>query len=322
MSVRLFTRWPCLRLSIHDPYARSAPSPVSFTSWLAGSLARWLAAVGITTVAMESTGVYWIPVFEILESYGLEVLLVNARGVKNVPGRKTDVSDAQWIQKLHEHGLLRGSFRPSEEISPLRAYLRVRERLVESAASHIQHMHKALMQMNVQLQHVVSDVAGVTGMRIIRAIVAGERDPDVLSAFRDARCKSSIDTIRAALCGNYRPEHVFALQQALELYDVYQTKMAECDEEIVRVLRHLNERRPGGSGESASQGPRSESQAKERTEFRCPICLVHVARGRSDSDPRRGSVSSASPGCRVRQRYESLEDSQALHLLADTGAQE
>ena len=239
------------------------PRPVrtfcTFTGEL-HELARWLTAVGITTVAMESTGVYWIPVFEILESYGLEVLLVNARGVKNVPGRKTDVSDAQWIQRLHEHGLLRGSFRPSEEMSALRAYLRVRERLVESAASHIQHMHKALMQMNVQLQHVVSDVAGVTGMRITRAIVAGERDPDVLSAFRDARCKSSIDTIRAALCGNYRPEHVFALQQALELYDVYQAKMAECDEEIVRVLRHLND----GREAPARALPKSRGQSRKQ----------------------------------------------------------
>lgn len=222
------------------------PEPVrsfpSFTGEL-HALARWLTDLGITTVAMESTGVYWIPVFEVLQSHGLEVLLVNARSVKNVPGRKTDVKDAQWIQTLHEYGLLRGSFHPSAEMSALRAYLRVRERLVESAAAHIQHMQKALLQMNLQLQHVVSDIVGATGMRILRAIVAGERDPAVLAAFRDVRCTSSIATIGAALCGNYRAEHVFALRQALALYDVYQQKVADCDEEIVGVLRGLNDGR-------------------------------------------------------------------------------
>ena len=143
-------------------------------------LADWLRAVGITTVAMESTGVYWIPVFEILEARGFEVVLVNARDVKHVPGRKTDVNDAQWIQQLHQHGLLRGSFRPRDRVVRLRAYLRHRERLVDYAAAHIQHMQKALMQMNVQLHHVVTDITGVTGMRIIRAIVAGKHAPEQL----------------------------------------------------------------------------------------------------------------------------------------------
>ena len=184
-------------------------------------LADWLRAVGITTVAMESTGVYWIPVFEILEGHGFEVLLVNARDVKHVPGRKTDVNDAQWLQPLHQHGLLRGSFRPRDEVVRLRAYLRHRERLVDYAAAHIQHMQKALMQMNVQLHHVVTDITGVTGMRIIRAIVAGNHAPEQLAAFRDRRCHASEDTIREALIGNYRPEHVFALRQALELYDFH-----------------------------------------------------------------------------------------------------
>jgi transposase len=239
------------------------PEPVrsflSFTGEL-HALARWLTDVGITTVAMESTGIYWIPVFEILESHGLEVLLVNARNVKNVPGRKTDVNDAQWIQTLHEYGLLRGSFHPSAEMSALRAYLRVRERLVESAASHIQHMQKALMQMNLQLQHVVTDITGATGMRIIRAIVAGERDPNVLAVFRDVRCKSSIETIGAALRGNYRPEHVFALRQALELYDVYQQKVVDCDEEIVGVLHGLNE----GRGTPATPLPTDRSRGRKK----------------------------------------------------------
>lgn len=206
-------------------------------------LADWLTAVGITTVAMESTGVYWIPVFEILEARGFEVLLVNAREVKHVPGRKSDVNDAQWLQQLHQHGLLRGSFRPREGLVRLRAYLRHRERLVEYAASHIQHMQKALMQMNVQVHHAVADITGATGMRIIRAIVAGNHDPAVLASYRDVRCHASEATIQAALTGTYQPEHVFALRQALELYDVHQTKIAECDAEIEAVLRGLNDSR-------------------------------------------------------------------------------
>jgi transposase len=207
-------------------------------------LAAWLTAVGITTVAMESTGVYWIPVFEILEAHGFEVLLVNARDVKHVPGRKTDVNDAQWLQQLHAHGLLRASFRPRDAIVRLRAFLRHRERLIDYAAAHVQHMQKALMEMNVQLHHVVSDITGVTGMRIIRAIVAGTHAPETLAAFRDSRCAASEATIRDALTGNYRPEHVFALRHALELYDVHQAKILECDREIEDVLRTLNAGRP------------------------------------------------------------------------------
>jgi len=206
-------------------------------------LADWLTEVGITTVAMESTGVYWIPVFEILDARGFEVLLVNARDVKHVPGRKSDVNDAQWLQQLHQHGLLRGSFRPRDSVVRLRAYLRHRERLVDYAAAHIQHMQKALMQMNVQLHHVVTDITGLTGMRIIRAIVAGNHAPEQLAEFRDRRCHASENTIREALIGNYRPEHVFALRQALELYDFHQVKVAECDVEIEAVLIELNEQR-------------------------------------------------------------------------------
>lgn len=134
-------------------------------------MARWLQACGVTTVAMESTGVYWIPAFEILERHGFEVYLVNSRDAKNVPGRKTDVNDAQWLQRLHQFGLLRASFRPHQDIAALRAYLRQRERLLEFKAAHIQHMQKALMQMNLQLHHVVSDITGVTGMKIVRAII-------------------------------------------------------------------------------------------------------------------------------------------------------
>ena len=225
-------------------------------------LADWLAEVGITTVAMESTGVYWIPVFEILEARGFEVVLVNARDAKNVPGRKTDVNDAQWIRQLHTYGLLRGSFRPQEQIVALRAYLRHRERLIEYAASHIQHMQKSLMQMNLQLHHVVTDITGVTGMKIIRAILAGERTPSVLAEFRDVRCQASVQTISEALTGNYRPEHVFALRQAVELYDFYSSKVVECDREIERCLRELNaERQP-----PAAALPKSRNKNRSKNE--------------------------------------------------------
>jgi transposase len=203
-------------------------------------LADWLKAVGVTTVAMESTSIYWVPVFEILEARGFEVLLVNARDAKNVPGRKTDVNDAQWLQQLHTYGLLRGSFRPREGIARLRALLRHRERVVDYAAAHIQHMQKALMLMNVQLHHVVADITGVTGLRIIRAIVTGIHDPQVLVSYRDRRCQESVETIRQALVGNYRSEHVFALRQALELYEFHQGQIAACDVEIAAALQALN----------------------------------------------------------------------------------
>jgi hypothetical protein len=172
------------------------------------------------------------------------VLLVNARDVKTVPGRKTDVNDAQWLQQLHEYGLLRASFRPREDIARLRSYMRQRDRMIEYAASHIQHMQKALMQMNVQLHHVVADITGATGMKIIRAIVGGESDPKLLAQHRDLRCKESLETITAALSGNYRREHVFALRQALEFYDFYQAKIHECDGEVETVLAALNATRP------------------------------------------------------------------------------
>jgi transposase len=202
-------------------------------------MADWLVRVGVTTAAMESTGVYWVPVFEILEDRGIEVILANARDAKAVPGRKTDVNDAQWIQRLHSYGLLRASFRPGREIAALRSYLRLRESHLDYGAAHIQHMQKALTFMNLQLHHVVSDITGVTGMRIIRAIVAGERNPDILAFMRDVRCKASRDTVRAALNGNYQPEHIFALQQALSLYDGYQARVAECDVQIENTLAAL-----------------------------------------------------------------------------------
>jgi transposase len=206
-------------------------------------LVDWFAECGVETVVMESTSVYWIPVFELLEARGFEVFLVNAREAKHVPGRKTDVSDAQWLQRLHSHGLLRASFRPKGEIVELRAYLRQRERLLEYAASHIQHMQKALTEMNLQLHHVVADITGASGLRIIRTILAGERDPAVLAHLRDTRCHTSVETITKALTGNYRPEHLFALEQALALYEAYQEKASACDARIEAVLKQLSLRR-------------------------------------------------------------------------------
>jgi transposase len=203
-------------------------------------MADWLISMGITTVAMESTGVYWIPVYEILEERGLAVVLANARDCKTVPGRKSDVNDAQWLQRLHACGLLRASFRPSRDIAALRAYMRIRDRHLEYAAAHMQHMQKALTLMNLQLHHVLSDISGVTGLRIIRAIVSGEQDPDVLAAMRDVRCRESLETIRAALVGNYQPEHIFALSQALQLFDAYQERIADCDRQLERALQLLN----------------------------------------------------------------------------------
>lgn len=222
-------------------------------------LAEWFARCGVTSVAMESTGVYWIPAYEILEQHGFEVILVNARYAKNVPGRKTDVNDAAWLRQLHSYGLLRGSFRPDAEIATLRAYLRQRERLVEYAAAHIQHMQKAMMEMNLQLHHVVSDITGATGMRIIRAIIAGERNPDVLAGFRDVRCHSSTETIRAALVGNDRAEHIFALTQSLEFYDFYQSKMLECDRRLEAVLTEL----AADKTHDATTLPRARTKTKQ-----------------------------------------------------------
>jgi transposase len=212
----------------------------SFTTDL-HSLSQWLREAGVTSVAMESTGVYWIPVFEILESDGFDGILVNAREVKQVPGRKTDYNDAQWLQKLHQFGLLRASFRPSEHIASLRAYLRHRERLIEYSAAHIQHMQKSLMQMNLQLHHVVSDITGATGMKIIRDIINGERCAAKLATHRDIRCKESEKTITAALTGNYRDVHIFTLKQAVELWDFYQERIRECDARIEKAMAKLNQ---------------------------------------------------------------------------------
>jgi transposase len=200
------------------------------------AIADWLSECGVTSVVMESTGVYWIPLFELLAGRGFEVKLVDARHVKNVSGRKSDVLDCQWLQQLQTYGLLAGAFRPPDEICVLRSYLRQREMLVQAAAQHIQHMQKALQQMNLLLHNVVSDITGATGMKIIKAILAGERDPQVLALNRDARCHSSQQTIARSLVGDYRDEHLFGLRQAVELYEIYQGKIADCEQAISTQL--------------------------------------------------------------------------------------
>jgi transposase len=203
-------------------------------------LADWLISCGVTTVAMESTGTYWIPVFEILESRNLEVKLVNARHVKNVPGRKTDVMDCQWLLQLHTYGLLAGAFRPPEQICALRAIIRHRMNQVRYSSAHIQHMQKALTQMNLLLHNVVSDITGVTGMRIIKAILDGERDSRVLASLRDKRCKNSVETIAKSLEGNYRHEHLFSLKQAVDTFEFYQGQITDCDREIETLLSNFD----------------------------------------------------------------------------------
>ncbi|MBD2165176.1 IS110 family transposase [Calothrix membranacea FACHB-236] len=200
------------------------------------AMADWLIECRVDTVAMEATGVYWIPVFQILEAKGFEVKLVNAHHVKTVPGRKTDVLDCQWLQKLHTYGLLSGSFRPQDQVCVLRSYIRQRDSLIKSASTHVQRMHKALIQMNLHLHKVISDVTGLTGMKIIKAIVAGEQDPQVLATLKDPRIKSSTADIASALTGDYRREHLFVLQQELTLYEVYQQQISAIDAEIEKCL--------------------------------------------------------------------------------------
>ena len=202
-------------------------------------LADWLQQCQIRTVAMESTGVYWIPLFQILEKRKIDVRLVNAHHVKNVPGRKTDVSDCQWIQHLHSVGLLRGSFRPDDEICALRSLWRHRDNLIQLATLHLQHMQKALDQMNLQIHHVISDLAGTTGLAIMDAILAGERAPQKLAQLRNRHIQASEETIMKSLVGDYREEHLFTLQQSLKSYRHYQELIQEVDLQVKQMLQRL-----------------------------------------------------------------------------------
>jgi transposase len=251
------------------------PTPVRSFATFTGDLQRladWLTACGVTSVAMEATGVYWIPLYEILDARGFTVLLVNARHVKNVPGRKSDVSDCEWLRDLHIVGLLRGSFRPTDGIVALRAYLRHRQTLIETAGAHVQRMQKALVQMNVQLPLVVSDITGVTGLRILRDIVAGRTDPHALAQHRDYRCHASAAEIVAALTGNYRPEHVFGLRQNLEAFDHAQQQIAVCDLAIEAHLQTLAAHATRATAPLPAARPRQKPRDNEpRFELRTPL---------------------------------------------------
>jgi transposase len=202
-------------------------------------LADWLTACGVDTVAMESTGVYWTALFELLDARGFTVLLVNARHVKNVSGRKSDVLDCQWLQQLMSYGLLRGAFRPGDAVCALRALVRQRATILRTQSRAVQHMQKALVQMNIQLATVIADVAGASGQAILRAIVAGERDGHTLAALCDVRIKAGADEIAASLQGHWRAEHLFALKQGLDAFDFCGTQLAECDAEIEAQLAVL-----------------------------------------------------------------------------------
>jgi transposase len=258
-------------------------------------LAEWLQACGVKTVAMESTGVYWIPLFQVLEERGFEVRLVDARRVRNVSGRKTDVSDCQWLQQLHTYGLLSSAFRPDDETCVLRSYMRQRDGLVIQAGQHIQHMQKALELMNVKLTEVLADITGVTGMAIIDDILAGNRDPQELAKHRHTRCKHDEATIARALTGHYRPEHVFALRQAVVLYRQCQGLVGECDAEIERFLEQH-----GPIDDGTAPPERSASRSKNALGFDAHGHLFRLA----------GVDLTAIPG---------LSTASVLTLLAETG---
>jgi transposase len=219
-------------------------------------LAEWLASCGVQTVAMQSTGVYWIPLYEILEDRGFEVYLVNARHTKNLPGRKSDVQESQWLLKLHTYGLLNNSFQPPAEIRVLRTYWRQRAEHVSGAATCIQRMQKALTQMNLQLSNVISDLSGLTGQAIVRAIIAGERNPQKLAELSHPRIEASREEIAKSLEGNWRPELVFVLRQEVEMYDTYQRRIAECDQQLQKHLASF-------ADTELPQSPKAESKEKK-----------------------------------------------------------
>jgi transposase len=241
-------------------------------------LADWLQQCRIDTVAMESTGVYWIPLFQILEARGFEVCLVNAQHVHHVPGRKSDVLDCQWLQYLHSVGLLKASFRPEQDVCAVRSLLRHREGLVQMSCTHVQHMHKALDQMNIQIHHVISEITGVTGLAIVDAIVAGKRNPKELAKLRDHRIKATPEAITKSLVGDYRPEHIFTLKQSLTAYRYYQQLIADCEEEVQLRLHAFDNKeddhkeQTGPSSTAASDG----NAATPKPPFHLPDHLERI----------------------------------------------
>lgn len=240
---------------------------LTFTADLKNMLS-WIQQNGIRSVAMESTGVYWIPVYDILAQAGIDVILANAYYLKTVPGRKTDVKDCQWIQQLHAYGLLKGSFRPDDQGVKLRGYVRQRSRLFELAAQQVQLMHKALIQMNLQLNHIVSDITGATGMKIIRAIVSGEQNPKKLAKHRHIRCKKDEEEIAKALDGNYREELLLALKHAIAAYDFFHKQAVECEEAIESMLNAWKDKMQAERAAQAQHSTTPTSQNEEEASVR------------------------------------------------------
>jgi transposase len=283
---------------------KSGPEPVRrFGACTADleALADWLASRGVKSVAMESTGVYWVPLFELLESRGFQVRLVDARQTRAAPGRpKSDRLDCQWIQRLHSCGLLAAAFRPEDQVVVLRGYLRQRQMLVSFASQHVQHVQKALELLNVKLTEVVSDVTGATGMAIIKAILAGERDPAALAGLRDCRCKQSEAAIARALHGNWRSEHLFALRQAVELFEFYQGRIAECGREVEAHLLTFADRSGG-----QALPPRPKRKAR------------HANKGNTPAFDARARLYRAS-GVDLT-RIEGIEENTALTLVGEIG---
>jgi transposase len=252
------------------PADRAVESVRSFPTFTADLhvLADWLQQCRVETVAMESTGVYWIPLFQILEARGIEVHLVNAKHVHHVPGRKSDVLDCQWLQYLHSVGLLRASFRPEHAVCEIRSLMRHRENLVQMASVHVQHIHKSLDQMNLQIHHVISDITGLTGLAIVDAIVAGNYDPKELAKLRDHRIKASLETVTKSLVGDYRPEHIFTLKQSLTAYRHYQKLISDCDQEVQQRIQNFQGKSASGDSvdSSAASIPKSDFDLRSHLE--------------------------------------------------------
>ncbi len=242
--------------TLHVSIAGGPPKIFGTTTGQLHALRDWFQEQGVRSVAMEATGVYWLCAYEVLEQAGLEVLVVNGKHVKNLPGRKTDIQDCQWIATLHAHGLLRSGFVPPEHIRRLQDYLRLRTDHITLAASHELHMQKAFERMNVKLHDVISDLTGVSGLKLIRALLAGERDPERLLALCDPQIqKKKAERVRESLRGTWKEEHLFALRQALEAWEFYQRQIAECDQALERVLREM-----AGPEDPAASAPASPAK--------------------------------------------------------------
>ena len=226
-------------------------------------MASWLSSCGVETVAMESTSVYWIPVYEVLDRAGFEVMLVPPRMTKQIAGRKSDVLDCQWIRQLLSYGLLRGAFRPGDAVCPLRSYVRQTKRLIEDRARCVLHMQKALTEMNVRLDSVINDITGVTGLRILRAIIDGERDPYRLAELRDGRIRASVDTIAAALQGTWREEHLFALTQAMQRFDFFTEQLETCETQIAAQIDSLTPPDDGSDGDLSPGSPDASRSGRD-----------------------------------------------------------